>query len=177
MKTQLFRVSALTLAASVLVIGTGCQEERAQAQVPVFTPTPVVRESAQAEAPQAPAPPNPGPEATPAVKVVQPPVVPDNGDLSPALAEVVKLVQAGVSEDVVMAYITNSAQPFNASSDQIVYLNDLGLSSPVITAMLAHDSSARTLARNSAPSPLPPSVTQTAPPPNANVPDAPAQAA
>src|SRR6266446_1485836 len=112
MKTQLFRVSALALAASTLVLGTGCQEERAQAEVPVFTPTPVLAAGAEAEAPQAPTPPT-APEATPAVKLVQAPVVPDKENLSPALAEVVKLVQAGVSEEVVMAYITNSAQPFN----------------------------------------------------------------
>src|SRR5229473_839874 len=83
MKTQLFRVSALALAASTLVLGTGCQEERAQAEVPVFTPTPVLAVGAEAEAPQTPAPPNAAPEATPAVKVVQAPVVPDKENLSP----------------------------------------------------------------------------------------------
>jgi hypothetical protein len=167
MKTQLFRVSALALSASMLVLATGCQEGRAQAEVPVFQPTPVLA-AAPAEAPQTPTPPDAAPEATPAVKVVQAPVVPDK-NLSPALAEVVKLVQAGVSEEVIMAYITNSPQPFNATSDQIVYLNDLGLSSPMITALLAHDSPARALAKNATPGPLPPSVTQTAPPPNVAV--------
>src|SRR5882757_4308927 len=60
-------------------------------------------------------------------------------NLSPGAAEVVKLAQSGVSDDVVLAYIQNSQSTFTLSADSVVYLKDLGLSQPVITAMLNHD--------------------------------------
>jgi hypothetical protein len=58
---------------------------------------------------------------------------------NPQIAGVVKLVQAGVGESVLMAYVTNSAAPFNLSSDDIVYLNDLGAPETVVSAMLQRD--------------------------------------
>src|SRR5882757_2231431 len=61
--------------------------------------------------------------------------------LSPGAAEVVKLAQSGVSDDVVLAYINNSQSAFTLSSDAVVYLKDLGLSPAVVTAMLNHDAS------------------------------------
>ena len=60
--------------------------------------------------------------------------------LSPAAAEVVRLAGAGTSEDVVLAYVQNSQAPFELNADQILYLKDLGVPSPVVTAMLNHDS-------------------------------------
>jgi Family of unknown function (DUF6600) len=60
--------------------------------------------------------------------------------LSPATAEVVRLAGAGTSEDVVLAYVQNSQAPFELNADQILYLKDLGVPSPVVTAMLNHDS-------------------------------------
>jgi hypothetical protein len=48
--------------------------------------------------------------------LVQPAVVLETMNLSPALAEVVKLIQAGVSQEVVMAYVTNSTGLFNVGS-------------------------------------------------------------
>src|SRR5258706_1359226 len=53
------------------------------------------------------------------IKVVKPPEVADTAKVSPALQELAKLVQAGVSEDVILAYITISAEPLNVGSDQI----------------------------------------------------------
>src|SRR5690606_31805918 len=46
--------------------------------------------------------------------------------ISPAAAELVKLAQAGVDESVMMAFVTNSTLVFNLTSDDIVYLNDVG---------------------------------------------------
>ena len=60
--------------------------------------------------------------------------------LSPAAADVVKMAQ-GVSDDVVLAYIQNSPAPFNLSADNLIYLQDVGLSSVVVTAMINHDKS------------------------------------
>jgi hypothetical protein len=58
---------------------------------------------------------------------------------NPQLTDFVKLVQAGVGESVLLAYVTNSASAFNVSSDDILYLNDLGTPEPVVSAMLAKD--------------------------------------
>jgi hypothetical protein len=62
-------------------------------------------------------------------------------DLSPTAAEVVKLAQSGVGDDVVLAYIKNSQAPYNLSANNILYLKNAGLSSPVLAAMLNHDGS------------------------------------
>src|SRR6266851_6964643 len=87
---------------------------------------------AQAPAPEPatnPAPP-PGAGAVPA-------------NISPGAAEVMRLAEAGTSDDVIIAYIQNSTSPFNLSADQILYLRDIGLSSPVITTMLSRDNALR----------------------------------
>ncbi len=74
-------------------------------------------------------------------------VLPGSLKLSPPLAEVVKLAQAGVSEEVLLSYIANSTNVFNVGADEIVYLNDLGVPSTVITTLIQHDSSPEALAR------------------------------
>ena len=92
--------------------------------------------------------------------------MPPNLKPSPALAEIIKLVQAGVSEDVILSYVTNSTEVFRADSDSIVYLNDLGVASPVITAIIQHDASPESRARHAsanAVKPLPPGVALTTP--------------
>ena len=70
-----------------------------------------------------------------------PPAAAAAPDLSPNAAEVVRLAEAGTSDDVVLAYVQNSTATFNLSADQILYLRDIGVSSPVITAMLSRDNS------------------------------------
>jgi hypothetical protein len=79
--------------------------------------------------------------------------------LSPNAAEVVRLAGAGTGDDVVLAYIQNSTAAFELSADQILYLRDIGVSSPVITAMLNRDNGLR----NRAPAPV--SEPKLAPPP------------
>jgi hypothetical protein len=86
------------------------------------TPAPVVVPPAAAAEAQV--------EAEPVVT----PTVPDN--LSPGLAEVVKLAQHHVDEGVILAYIKNSGQRYAATADDILYLTDLGVSQAVIEALL-----------------------------------------
>jgi hypothetical protein len=50
------------------------------------------------------------------------------------------MAEAGTSEDVLVAYVKNSTSHYDLSADQILYLRDVGLTSPVITAMLTRDS-------------------------------------
>lgn len=87
-------------------------------------------------------------ESAPA-QVVSAPKAPAN-TLSVPASEVVKLAQAGVDESVMMAYVTNSTYVFNLSSDDIIYLNDIGVPGSVVTAMIQRDQSVRTAAANGA---------------------------
>jgi hypothetical protein len=84
--------------------------------------------------------------------------------LSSGAAEIVKLAQAGVGEDVMLAYVGNVKGKFSLGSDQIVYLNDLGVSGSVVKAMIQHDDAIDTAARDYATSQLPPTI----PPPPTN---------
>src|SRR4051812_35729063 len=127
MKTVFLRVPLLVLAISGLAIGA---EDKLPEGVPIFRGNNAPEPAVAAEAP-VPATTNAVPDQ-PTVKVVQAPAPPDDIKPSPGLAEVIKLVQAGVSEEVTRAYVSNSLQPFNVSSDQIVYLNDLGVSTDLI---------------------------------------------
>ena len=58
--------------------------------------------------------------------------------LSPWTAEIVKLAESGIEDDVMLSFIDNSGT-FNLGADQIIYLSDLGVSGPTINAMLQHD--------------------------------------
>ena len=84
------------------------------------------------EVPVAQAPPPPAPV-----------VVDTTGGLSPACGEVLRLSQAGTSQDVILAYVQNASGPFYVGADQIVYLQNNGVSQGVITAMLNHDQALR----------------------------------
>src|SRR5687767_15079171 len=146
MRTQMFRVWALGVAVASLGFGTGCQQREARAAEPTFTDlVPQVTDAtppAEAPAPLPDAVGAPGLEkstnAAPP-KMVQAPVLPEDLKVSPALEEILKLAQAGVSEEVLLSYITNSTHLFSANSDAIVYLHDLGVSDNVITALISHD--------------------------------------
>ena len=72
------------------------------------------------------------------------PVAPPNVQLYGGTAEIAKLAQAGVGENVMLSYVTNASVRFALTSDQIIFLNDLGVSGPVITAMLQHDAATST---------------------------------
>ncbi len=74
------------------------------------------------------------------------PVAPDDSAALPPgvlpsspLAQVIKLTQSGVSEDVIMAYVNNSTSLFHLNSDQIIYLKDIGVPDAVVQAMIQRD--------------------------------------
>jgi len=56
--------------------------------------------------------------------------------LSYGVADVLKLSQAQVGEDVILAYIANSGRTYNLSATEIVYLRGQGVSDGVLSAML-----------------------------------------
>src|SRR5437867_375642 len=53
-----------------------------------------------------------------------------SSEISPPAAEVVRLAESGVGEDVLLAYIQNSQGSFNLTADHVLYLKDVGLSTP-----------------------------------------------
>ena len=71
--------------------------------------------------------------------VIAPPVPPPNVTLGESTMEVLKMAQGGLSDTVLISYVRRTTQPFDLSSEDILYLSDLGISSDVIAAMLSHD--------------------------------------
>jgi hypothetical protein len=97
-------------------------------------------------------------------------VLPSNIDPSSPLAQVVKLTQSGVSEDVITAYVNNSGSPFNLNSDQIIYLKDIGVPDTTVQAMIQRDQALQSqMASQPQPAPAPDTTvvatTDVAPPP------------
>ena len=118
-----------------MILWFGCANQSAQQEPPrtVMVPSaPVVT------APPV-APTNDAPPALAIERSVEPSAPPASTKISPAAGEIIKLAQSGVGEDVMLSYIDNAAQPFGLTSDGIVYLNDLGVSSTVITRMIQRD--------------------------------------
>ncbi len=62
-----------------------------------------------------------------------------NTPLSPGAQEIQSLTQAGLDERVILVYVTNFTGIFSLDPDNIIYLRDLGVSDPVINAMILHD--------------------------------------
>ena len=101
------------------------------------------------------------PEPAPAAA---PPALPEHLNFSPATLELVKLARAAVPESVMLAYVTNSTRTFNLLADHIVYLNDLGVSSEVIRAMIEQDRRLRELGGQLPPLTAQAPATNTTPP-------------
>jgi hypothetical protein len=84
--------------------------------------------------------PAPAPDVSPAQVVPDnPPALPPGVYPSSPLAQVIKLIQAGVSGDVIMAYVTNSGSTFNLDPDKIIYMKDIGAPDELVTAMIQRD--------------------------------------
>ena len=88
--------------------------------------------------------------------------LPPNVDPSSPLAQVVKLTQSGVSESVIMAYVTNSISTFNLNPDQIIYLKDIGVPDELATAMMQRDQVLQAQMKTSQPPPQPAPITDAA---------------
>ena len=118
----------------------------------------VVATTAGSDLPASPSSPLP-----PAPPTVGAPMAPPAAKLSPSAREVLKLVTAGVPEDVVKAYIQSSSSMFNLSSDNIVEMHDQGVSGMITAEMITHDTAYRNNAAAMAAGPpqQPQSQTQT----------------
>lgn len=84
------------------------------------------------------------PDQTPATPMVS---LPDNA------AEVLKLHDAKISDDTIRAFIANSGSTYTLTANQIIYLQEHGLSSELISAMLTQGRAATSPAPAPAPTP------------------------
>jgi len=92
---------------------------------------------------------------------------------APNVAEVVKLTKAGLGEEVVLAYVKNSKSPYRLSADDVLALKTAGISSPVLTAMLTHDSPAQNNVEQRPAQPVAVPTSVPPPPPAGTAPSAP----
>src|SRR6185503_11429469 len=58
----------------------------------------------------------------------------------PEFAQIVKLHDAGVSEDVILVHVQNSAAP-SPTADDIIYLHEAGVPKGIITALMLKNGS------------------------------------
>src|SRR3974377_2128919 len=65
--------------------------------------------------------------------------LPASVNLNGAVQEAVRLANSGVDDKVFLAFITNSPSTFNLGSEEIIYLNDVGVPGSVVTAMIQRD--------------------------------------
>jgi hypothetical protein len=89
--------------------------------------------------------------------------LPDSIKPSPALAEVIRLSEAGLDESVVLAYITNNPSAFGLGSEEIIFLTDIGVPGPVIAAMIQKDHLLGQSSPMAVPNLTPPAATPAAP--------------
>src|SRR5581483_2836559 len=67
-------------------------------------------------------------------------VLPPDIESNAVLSEVIRLSQAGVSEDVITNYIAGVQYRFNLTASDIIYLRDIGMADSIVLAMQQRDS-------------------------------------
>ena len=156
MKTPLLTSVSLGLALVALPLVGGCSQQNANGS-PSFLSSANAEPASAGDNPPAvsSASANLSATATLGTSAAQPaPAVerklPPNINPSTPAGQVIKLAQAGVDETVMLTYITNTGSLFTLGSDEIIYLNDIGVPSNVVTAMLNHDQSVKEFWSNNA---------------------------
>jgi hypothetical protein len=143
MKNWYFAKWSTGLAVALIPLLAGCAQSTTSEPVIVMAAADE-NVSADAAASTASNAPSPGVteqnlENAPAKVISTPDTAAQSANLSGPAAEVAKLAQSGVDENVMLAYVNNSTSTFNLGSDQIIYLNDIGVPGNVVTAMMQHD--------------------------------------
>ena len=114
---------AAALTAVVLGGVVGCASKSFSSKNP---PPPDAPPPAAAPAPPPPAPPMPAPAASPDAP---------SAATSPAVAEILRLKDAGYTEDFLLNHIRSTNQTYHLSVDDLIALRRAGLSETVIDAM------------------------------------------
>ncbi len=71
--------------------------------------------------------------------IATPKAVPATVRTNGPLGEVIRMSDSGVDEGVLLAFVTNSTSVFGLDADEIIYLNDIGVPTTVVTAMIQQD--------------------------------------
>jgi hypothetical protein len=164
MKTRVFGIWNLGVGLVAMLLSANCL---AASSTPERTKEPAATAEAEsgADADQAMEAANTGSTATNDISTARfQPVaaekpLPVNIQPGRPLAQIVKLANSGIEENVLMAYVTNSTSTFNLNAEEIIYLKDIGVPDMVVTAMIARDQVLResSVAANApAPEPAPP---------------------
>jgi hypothetical protein len=163
MKTRLSNLIALVAGLTGTLLSNGCGHSSPPPRTTrIITPAPVVvhvpAEPRTVVTTTIPAP-QPAPAPQPVVRTQTPPPVqqavvqttaspvspsvrgqqPIEDTLNSAAAQVLKMYESGVSEDVINSYASVSADPFNLTTDHIIYFTDIGITDAVIKNMIEHD--------------------------------------
>ncbi len=163
------KTTALAIAALGLLCGCDIAGSRLAADGEISRATSVAADTTSAPSAASAAAPSPAatnpvvvPTAGP-IKELAAPVPPP--DLPGPVQEVVRLAQTTLGDGVLLGFIDNIKEPYGLNADQIIYLNDLGLSESVIKDLIKHSNGAATgtvpvvSATPSAPSPATTSAT------------------
>ncbi len=144
---------ALAAAIAAATSNLGCAEERPipPPSVVATPPPPAVAAIDQPAVPVAPA-------ATFTAAPAAAPTLPPEIAADSSLAQVIKLVQAGVDLNVINNYIANVSTPFNLDAEKIIALTDSGVPSAAMNAMLERDKVLFAAANNQ---PAPAAITKT----------------
>ena len=63
-------------------------------------------------------------------------IVPVSLAKSPGINEIIQLCQSHIEESVILAHIRSSTIAYAPTADEIIYLNDIGISSRIVTALI-----------------------------------------
>src|SRR6266404_342877 len=176
MKTRVFWKWRTGLALLVLPLAAGCLQEATsspETATPLNNPESQSGSNAEPTAEEVAdvAEPVGGTSDAPVRAVSAESPLPPNVKSTVAMAEVIKLAQSGVDEGVMLAFVTNSTSTFNLGSDEVVYLNDLGIPSNVIAGMIQRDQTLKEeLTSLAAPMPAEPPQPQASYPPASSAP-------
>ncbi len=89
------------------------------------------------------------------VTIVSAPVRPPDLKVSEGVESVIKMAESGVDEVVLLAYVNNSQKNFDVDADEVLYLNDLGIPSTVIAAMIQQNASGAVAMQSKTPGGVP----------------------
>jgi hypothetical protein len=141
MKSRILWSWGLRLVVAALLLAGGSPQQEASSQA--TNTVPVLQPEADAGAAVGP------------ISTGKP--LPPNVNLAGPVSEVIKLANAGMEESVIMAFVRDSTSPFNLGVEEIIYLNGIGVSSSVVTAMMQRDQVLKELSANPAAAPEAPS--------------------
>ena len=170
MKIRLFGNGGIKASFVAILTAANCLAQSPPPAIPATTST------AEQEKPGA----SPGtaaavPESTNTLDIAEAPARPlaEEKTLPPSIrpgrpvGEIIKLANSGVEQSVMLAYVTNSTSTFNLSAEEIIYLKDIGVPDPVVTAMMVRDQALRAESQSAlAAAPPQPAPGEEAAPPN-----------